>query len=400
MTRIDRYLLSETMRRLALALAIVLLALVLERVMRLFEFAADNGAAISTVMRMTASLVPHYLGIALPAAFFIAVLLLVARLGDESELDAMMGAGLSVRRLTRPLILAGVMLAGLGVLLHGWVEPYSRYGYRALRHAATHGVWTGSIEAQSFFTPSDELTIYAGDVDLDGRDMTDIFVRQTSDDGQEVVTTAASGRVELNVETGMAEITLRDVVQVVTEPGAAPVTMRMRNFRIDPDVAMDGRAFRARGADHRELTLPELWDKRHDPDADLAGTAAERRSELHGRLARALSILLMPFLAIPMGMAAKRQRKGVAIAFAAVLLVVYRHVLELGGGLVASGAATAIWGYWVPFAGFTLLAFWLYARIDGAPRRNGFDRAFDLMERAWDALMRPFRRRKRRRAAP
>ena len=87
MTILDKYVLSQTMRRLFIALSIVLLTLILERVLRLFEFAAANNAAFGLVLQMAANLLPHYLGLALPAAFFISILLLMAQLGDNNELD-------------------------------------------------------------------------------------------------------------------------------------------------------------------------------------------------------------------------------------------------------------------------------------------------------------------------
>ena len=73
MTILDKYVLSQTMRRLFIALSIVLLTLILERVLRLFEFAAANNAAFGLVLQMAANLLPHYLGLALPAAFFISI---------------------------------------------------------------------------------------------------------------------------------------------------------------------------------------------------------------------------------------------------------------------------------------------------------------------------------------
>ena len=84
-----------------IALSIVLLTLVLERVLRLFEFAAANNAAMGLVFQMAANLVPHYLGLALPAAFFISILLLMAQLGDDNELDVIaqyMGHDIRIHR--------------------------------------------------------------------------------------------------------------------------------------------------------------------------------------------------------------------------------------------------------------------------------------------------------------
>ena len=401
MTKLDRYLFAEATRRMALAAGIVLLALVLERVLRLFEFAADNGAAVVLVLQMTASLVPHYLGIALPAAFFITVLLLVARLGDDNEIDAMMCTGQSLTRLMRPLIVAALGLTVFSVLLYGFIDPYSRYGYRALRHAATHGAWTGTIEPQTFFTPSDRLTIYAGDVDLTDQTLKDVFVRQITDDNREIVTTATDGRLDLDFATGRANVILQDVVQVVTSAGQAPVTLRLREFRVDPSFPVEPEPYRDRGASVRELTLSELWALSQvspgTPEmagmmGETAGTLEERRAELHGRLARALSVLAMPFLAIPMGMAAKRQRRGLAIAVAAVLLVVYRNALELGGGLVARGTVSPAFGFWIPLGVFTLLCVALFIRLDRKPQQTIFEALFDTLDRWVDVVRRFFRR--------
>src|SRR3712207_8298991 len=64
-------------------------------------------------------------------------------------------------------------------------------------------------------------------------------------------------------------------------------------------------AFRPRGADEREMTLGELWDAEGEtgvPQRRLDG-------ELHGRLVRSASLLLLPLLAMPMGLAAKRSRR-------------------------------------------------------------------------------------------
>src|SRR3546814_12919461 len=90
-----------------MALGISLCALLLERLLRLFNLLAETGSPFGVVLELAANLVPHYLGLALPAGFFIAVFVAVARLSEENELDAMLASGLSIYRLSRPYILAG-----------------------------------------------------------------------------------------------------------------------------------------------------------------------------------------------------------------------------------------------------------------------------------------------------
>src|SRR3546814_19874489 len=86
---VDRYLLGQLLRPMALSLAFVLVALLMERVLRLVDLIANEGGPFGEIMTMAETLLPHYLGLALPAAFFIRVPLLVARVAEDSEINAL-----------------------------------------------------------------------------------------------------------------------------------------------------------------------------------------------------------------------------------------------------------------------------------------------------------------------
>ena len=67
--RLDRYALRLLAGPMGMALAALLLAQLLERLLRLFDLAASARASPLSVLWMAANLVPHYLGLALPMAF-------------------------------------------------------------------------------------------------------------------------------------------------------------------------------------------------------------------------------------------------------------------------------------------------------------------------------------------
>ena len=108
---------------------VLLLAQLLERLLRLFDMAAATGASMMVVLNMAATLVPHYLGMALPAAFFAAIFMSVARTGDDNELDAMLATGRSISRMAVPYFLVALLLCGFNLYLFGFLQPFSRYGY-------------------------------------------------------------------------------------------------------------------------------------------------------------------------------------------------------------------------------------------------------------------------------
>ena len=137
MKLLDRYILAKTLWPLIATVSIALVALLMEQTVRLLDLVVNKGGPLSLILRMLANLIPHYLGIALPAAFFIGVLLAVSRLSSESELDAMHASGVPLHRMIAPLMMFAVLLVIFGTIIVGFLQPYTRYGYRALIYLVT-----------------------------------------------------------------------------------------------------------------------------------------------------------------------------------------------------------------------------------------------------------------------
>ena len=137
-------------------------------------------------------------------------------------------------------------------------------------------------------------------------------------------------------------------------------------------------AFRSRGDDEREMTLDELWPATGRPPRTPTGGGEpipHRRlvGELHGRLVRSLSFALLPLLAVPMGLGAKRTRRWQGVALSALILVIYHHGVQLAESLGDIGLIDprpALWGLFAAFAVFAALAF-------RHANRNSYEGPFD-----------------------
>ena len=116
--------------------------------------------------------------------------------------------------------------------------------------------------------------------------------------------------------------------------------------------------FRPRGNHERELTLLELWQRRFTPPPDVE--TSDMLAEFHGRLVRILSILALPFLAIPLALSYRRRYSLASIAFGIVILIAYNEILDFGENLVESRELVAFVGLWLPmivFCAGSLIAF-------------------------------------------
>ena len=149
---IDRYLVSEVLWRLGAALALILGALMLERLLELIDLLVNQGIPLRPVASMLLYLVPYYFEQALPAAFLVAALLTVARLRAEGAVDAMLSCGIGIHRLLPPLAALSAVLLVIAVAVAGWIEPKGRYAYHRTIYDVTHQLWlANAVPGTSFY---------------------------------------------------------------------------------------------------------------------------------------------------------------------------------------------------------------------------------------------------------
>lgn len=363
----DRYVVKLMLPPLGLTLLIALLVLLVERMLRVLDFVLGAKGPVRVVLELLAYLVPHYLGLALPMALFLAIFFAFRKLSRDSELDVVLATGTGLHQLLRPVLAATLLLTLAAFIIFNGLQPHSRYAYRAVVYAVTN-VSLQALLQPGVFVTADGFTFMVEGASRDKERYDRVFVYRETDEGQAVAVTARDG---LLVETGSDRppvARLFDGVQLTTriEPAAdqgAPETgegvLRFEELRT---TIGDGAftAFRARGLDERELTLTELWQRRDEPDI---GIDRDRMiGEFNMRLARILSIPILPFLAIPLALGRRRTTRNYGIIVGVVTLLLFNELLQSGLRAVRRGQLEPAAGIWLPVAGFALLSLLLFAR--------------------------------------
>lgn len=392
---IDRYIAARTLRPFALSLGVVLVALLLERVLRLFDLLALKGGPYSVVVELAASLVPYYLGLALPAAFFLAVFLAIAGMGDDNELDALLAGGWSITRLSRPFFAIGLIFAIISFILFGFLQPYTRYVYQSLLYTATNAAWDAHVQPATFIDARAGVTISADAVDISGRTLTGVFVHKKTANGEQI-TTAPSGYLVLSDDGTQINLYLERGTTLESRDGKRPYVVRFAGLKSTVNLLSGVHPFRPRGDSERELTLFELRRDLRDPNSIVS--PQRLASEFHSRIVRTLSLPILPLIAVPLAMAAKRRRRTSGMIIAALLLLAYHHILQLGESLADIGRLPAVPALWVPFGLFTLFGIWLFRNSRERPGDNPMTHAVDGMLDVIAAISRPFKRLRRRAA--
>ena len=357
---IDRYLIRHTLSRFAILLGIVLFTLLMERMVRLLDLVATKNTPFDVVGRLMLNLVPHYLSLALSTAFFIAVLMAIIRLREDSELDALYAGGISLFRIARPIFGLACLFCLLGALVIAFLQPHARYGYRNLMHFAGYGSWYNVLESGAFLTGIDDMTMTVGSISKDGRELEDVFFHERGKDGAMNTLTAERGRFDVN-ENDKLVLTLENATQVVdgTED-EEPLVVRVKTFSREIETLFAPPPYRPRGEDERELDLIELWQWEGPPPKK--STAEEMAAELHARIVRIVSILFLPLLAIALGATSPKRRQGLNLALGLFMLIAYNEILQFGKRLVKDGQIPAWLGQEVPMLLFIAFSYWMFMR--------------------------------------
>lgn len=376
-TTLGRYYLRRILPPFLVALVVVLMALSLERLLRIVEEITENGAPVSKAFEMLVYLVPHYLELAIPAALFLAAMLATRRLAATDELAAMQAAGVPLWRLLRPLLGLAAVLALVMLVNGGFVQPHARYTYKAQMHALTEATVAMRLQPGVFQRLGERIVVRADEVANSGRDLRNFFAVVDKRNGRRSVITATRARLQAGQGDGLA-LKLHDGTIVRHGGGEEAGSVTFDSYLWEPPNDVVG-AYGPRGANEQELTLAELMFG--DPIERARNTSPSHvATERHLRILRPMSLPVLAVLAVPLGLLGLgRTGRAYGIVVGVVLLVLYQKVVGFAEEFAEAGSVSPWLAMWGPFAGLLLLTVvltWHRAEASGRDLQTWLRRAW------------------------
>jgi lipopolysaccharide export system permease protein len=377
----DRYLARLIAVPLFSTLVIAAMLLVLDKMLRLFRFVAEEGGPVSVVWRMLANLLPEYLSLGIPIGLMLGILLAFRKIALSSELDALRALGLSYGRLLRVPYLFAIALALVNLAIVGFVQPYARYAYEGLRFELRSGALGASIKVGEFANLGKRMTLRIEKSANEGQNLSGIFVMTESKDGKTLAVTAEKGTFLATDDPDTIIFRLSNGVLVHNAPGfKVPRVLSFTGHDLPIDLPKI-EAFRNRGGKDRELTLPEL--------ARVSGNEklpkmlrAESLANFHFRLVEVAMMLLLPLLAVALAVPPKRSSSALGVFLSVIMVVTYHKINESAEGLGALGRIDPFFALWIPFSLFAALICWMYwtlAHTPGGQPIGALERGFAKM---------------------
>ena len=347
MDRLNQYLMKKAATTIGGLIIFACCVLLMERLLRIFQVVTTSTNPASDTSQMIVNLLPYYLGIAVPMALLLGVIITVDRFSRSSELTAAFGSGISLLHMTKPFLILGTFLAVITLFIEGYMQPVGRYNYRQVEHSVKQQSFTAALR-EGTFTSVGNRTFFAG-TDLKGDAMGPIFIyeKQMKDGKQEGLRLTTAGQGEIIIR----ENTMEPVLQLAK----GQIYQVMEDKNIDGDFSFESSSiagaaneitFRSRGDDEREMTSLELLENRRGDVSRFNINSDVNNATLHLRLAKSALLLILPFIAVPFGLNYGRNPSSAGIAIGVVFLISLQKALEFGQSLGAAGKVPPWVGIW------------------------------------------------------
>ena len=359
---IDRYLARSIAVPLFGSLVLAAMLLILDKMLRLFQYVVDAGGPVSVVWRMLANLLPEYLSLGIPIGLMLGILLAFRKLALSSELDALRGIGVGYGRLLRIPYAFAIPLMILNLFIVGYLEPWSHYKYEGLRFDLKSGALGAAIKVGEFNQLGHQLTLRIDRSEQKGTQLQGIFIQMDDKSGQSVAATAERGRFLSTDDPDTILFRLVKGRMIQNSPKfTTPRTLSFETYDLPVSLpAID--QFRGRGgtSGSDELYLHELARIGYGGGPADRQQRLEAQATLQFRLVEVIMMLMLPLLAVALAVPPKRSSSSLGIFLGIVIVVAYHKVNQYAEQAGAQGRIEPVLALWVPLLVLAGLIVWMY----------------------------------------
>ena len=358
---IDRYLAKNIAVPLLGSLVLAAMLLVLDKMLRLFQYVVDAGGPVSVVWRMLANLLPEYLALGIPIGLMLGILLAFRKLALSSELDALRGIGVGYGRLLRVPYAYAIPLAILNLFIVGYLEPYTHYRYEGLRFDLNSGALGAAIKVGEFNRLGKHITVRIDRSEKKGTQLHGIFVQMDDAKGMSVAATADHGKFLSTDDPNVILFRLEHGRLIQDSPKfATPRTLAFDVYARPVSLPVRDQVRRRGGTVSDELYLHELWRVGYGGAAPDQHQKLEAQAAFNFRLVEVLMMLMLPLLAVALAVPPKRSSSALGIFLSILIVVAYHKINQYAESAATNGQVNAVVALWLPLVLLCAMIFWMY----------------------------------------
>jgi LPS export ABC transporter permease LptG len=353
---LDRYLIRQIIPTFLLALSVLTFLLTIQPMLEHLRSLLAKGVPLATVGQLLLTLLPQGASLTFPMAFLTAVLMALGRMSADRESLALLACGVRPMRILRPILLLGVVVAGLDMYVLMKLKPDANQHFREVTARLLAEMGERDIRAREFYERLPNMVLYIGDRRPDGS-WGDVFLADTTNRTHPAVTLSESARLVVERDLRQLRLILTGATQYIpgqAEAGAYAVT----TFTEPVTVSIPADAVFGAGEIAMDRGLAELdW-------AGLSKKAEERRlakDSPHNEIMHQQQMLSFPVaciifavIGLALGLHTRKEGRLAGLTLGLAVILAYYAVMTLAESHVKANAWSdgwklpAFWARWIP----------------------------------------------------
>jgi LPS export ABC transporter permease LptG/LPS export ABC transporter permease LptF len=344
---LDRYVFKEILSPFFLALLIFTFLLVLPPVMNYLENLLAKGVTWGLAIRILWTLLPQALGLTIPMAVLVGILIGLGRMSGDRESVALLACGISPYRLLRPI---GV-LVGLAALATGYVMivaiPNANQTFRVITFGVISQRVESEIRPRVFFQDFPGWVLYPKEEPDPGQPgWKKVMVANTGQGDEATIYFANKGRLVVDHDKRAVDLVLTDGTFYRTGKGdtdqtrfTSDLVLRLNADAVFPNLNLQPGI--------HEKTIAEL-----KADAQLkVSKGMSPHPEviaIHQRFSFPVACLVFGIIGLALGLTVAREGKLAAFVVGTLVIFAYYIVMFLSESLTKGHYLNMYLSRWMP----------------------------------------------------
>ncbi len=336
---LDRYLIREVLKPSMMVCGLFIVLFAGYSWIVFLAQAVDALLSTSMLLQLIVLKVGIALEVLLPVSLYFGIILGLGRLYADSEMKALLAAGVSPYRVMGAIFLLSVCVAILVAVFSLYLRPLAYEESYRVKAQAEAGLGISHLEPGHFYDRRDgSLVLFAEEVDQPHRQLKRVFVQSEHGDKLRIISAKKAGE-QFHPEIGMSIPVLYDGFEYkLTRNGSITHMSHFSELSIFPQESIA--EYRRKAASTEKLSI---------------SNSRKDNAELQWRFSTPFSTILLGLLGIPLSRSSPRGGKYAKIFTATVLFAVYYFLGLMVKTLVEQGTLPIFPGLWWVVIGLGVL---------------------------------------------
>lgn len=340
------YILKDFFHSFTLSIVVFTFVLLVGNIIQLANLIINKGIDIISVLKLFFYLIPWLLAFTLPVAALTGVILSFGRLSSDGELNAMKASGISLYRISMPIVLVGIIFSFLAFFLNDQISPNASFASRRVIKEIGMKRPEAALEAGTFIRGFENYVIFIHEIK--GNKFKNIRVYQPQEGKPTRTIVAESGEISSSQEKNMVELKLYNGTSEepsVTDPDTF-YKLNFKTYSMSLDLSKIVKKEKVQKK-MREMNIKEL---------NLEANSFIRQGidprpvyvEIYKKINMSVASFVLILIGVPLGIKAHRSEKSIGFGISLLLFAVYWGTFLAGVAASLQGVVSPLWGVTLP----------------------------------------------------